>query len=347
MVFSFSVPPRALSDAVAGSYRFLMLSIVLVSSGLLGCSSDTEDVAMNVDLAPFAPLPLTVDVDVDKAELGRLLYHDPTLSADGSVACATCHVVAEGGDDGLPTSLGIGGQVGPINAPTVLNAGFNLAQFWDGRAADLAAQAAGPVTNPKEMGDQTWDAVVARLEGSDDPTGMPYRERFAAVFGAKGISEQTTTEAIAEFERTLITPNDRLDQFLRGNRDALNEVELTGMSAFVALGCADCHFGPALGGEGYTQMNAAYFEGREPTGADLGRFNVTKDPADRFVFKTPLLRNIARTAPYFHDGSVKTLEEAVEKMARFQLGVMLAQEDIDAIAAFLRTLDGELPNVAL
>lgn len=318
---------------------------------MLGCGSDTTD---SPDLAAFTPLRLRAEgVHMEKARLGQALYDETALSADGRVACASCHRIADGGDDDRPVSTGIGGQRGGINSPTVLNAFLNFVQFWDGRAADLAEQAAGPVVNPIEMGREnppwTWDDVVARLASTNDPMGMPYSARFDAVY-TDGITQNNVTDAIAEFERTLVTPNDRFDQYLRGDESALNDQEIRGLSLFVSHGCADadCHAGEGLGGTSFQQMGAAadYFalRGGPITEADAGRFNVTGNERDRHFFKVPLLRNIARTAPYFHDGSAASLSEAVTTMAKVQLGLDLPVDEVDAIVAFLRALDGELPS---
>lgn len=289
----------------------------------------------------LAPLPEAPEVDDTVLALGDRLYHDTALSGDGTVSCASCHDIANGGDDGLPTSEGIGGQMGPINAPTVLNAGLHTAQFWDGRAVDLKDQAAGPVTNSLEMG-ASWDVVVARLTA--DPT---YVEQFAAA-GYDGISQDSITDAIAAFESTLLTPS-RFDAWLEGDDDALTEQELAGLHDFMSAGCTTCHNGPALGGNSYQPMGlvADYFErrGGELTEADLGRFNVTGEESDRHRFKVPSLRNVELTAPYFHDGSHASLRDAVVTMNEVQLGRDISDDQIDNIVAFLGSLTGEIPEV--
>jgi cytochrome c peroxidase len=317
--------------------------LLLLAFAPVGCSvsGDTGADSLPMRAHPsFAPLPTTVPVNEDLAALGRRLYEDPRLSGDGTVACATCHVVAEGGDDGRRTSTGIAGQVGPINAPTVLNAFLNLAQFWDGRAATLEAQALGPVANPAEMGGD-WRVVEAFLAADPD-----YVAAFEQLFGGH-ISADNATAAIAEYERTLVTPDGPFDRFLRGDAGAIGAQAQRGAERFAALGCTDCHYGAALGGARFARFGLAhdYFADRGGlTQADHGRYNVTGAEADRHVFKVPTLRNVALTAPYFHDGSVDTLAEAVEKMAYYQLGVVLGGEETADLVAFLETLTGDLPE---
>jgi cytochrome c peroxidase len=291
----------------------------------------------------FEPLPTSVEVNSAQAELGRRLYHDPHLSGDGTLSCASCHDIAEGGDDGLAVSVGIAGQQGPINAPTVLNSAYNVAQFWDGRAATLEEQAAGPVGNPIEMG-ADWEQVVAYL--AQDPT---YADAFANAY-EDGVTQANATHAIAEFERSLITPNSRFDQYLRGDDEALTDEEKAGFQLFFEVGCATCHNGPALGGRSFQRMGAVndYFADRgEVTEPDYGRFNATGDEADRFHFKVPILRNVELTAPYLHDASAETLEEAVLSMGHYQLGRDLTEAQVAQIVAFLRTLTGDIPDVAM
>lgn len=286
--------------------------------------------------AEITPIPQTVKVDEKKAALGEKLYNDKRLSADGTVSCATCHALHKGGTDRLPTSTGIKGQKGPINSPTIFNSEHNFVQFWDGRAKDLAEQAAGPVENPLEMGDQ-WPEVVKKI--SSDPA---YAKAFQDAYGETP-SKANITHAIAEFERTLITPDSRFDEFLRGNEHAMTATEKEGWQLFQDKGCHACHNGPFLGGNSYQQINPAYFEerGGKMTDADLGRYNVTKKNEDKHFFKVPMLRNVAATAPYFHDGSAKTLEQAVKSMGKYQLGTELTAGETRKIVAFLKTLTGK------
>ena len=286
------------------------------------------------------PIPLVNPFNPDSAKvaLGEKLYHDVRLSGDDTVSCATCHGLDTGGVDGGVTSTGIGGQKGPINAPTVYNAAFNFAQFWDGRAADLKEQAGGPVLNPLEMGAQ-WEPVIEKLKADE-----AYVAAFDATYDGV-ISSDTVTDAIAEFEKTLLTPNSRFDQYLRGDEGALTDEEQQGYKLFLSHECAICHTGVNLGGLTYEKIGLArdYFKmrGGEMTDADLGRFNVTMEETDRSKFKTPTLRNIALTGPYFHDGSAKTLEEAVRTMTLVQSGHELTDEEATQIAKFLNTLTGE------
>lgn len=336
----------------------MRLTFVAVSIALLAAACDrgasapapapsSEGTAAAAPVDPrtsplFAALPERVEVDADKADLGRLLYHDPRLSGDGTLSCASCHNIAEGGDDGQRVSTGINGQLGGINSPTTLNAEYQIAQFWDGRAADLQAQAAGPVANPIEMGAQ-WADVVAFV--ASDATYAPV---FASEY-PDGVTQANITHAIAEFERTLITPAP-WDRYLRGDDAALSAEQRHGLDVFMSTGCTTCHNGTNLGGGSFQKMGVIedYFEDRgNLTAADDGRYAVTQNEADRHFFKVPTLRNVTRTAPYFHDGSTSDLSEAVTTMARYQLGRTLSAEDTAAIVAFLGALDGEIPAVVV
>jgi cytochrome c peroxidase len=287
---------------------------------------------------PIQPIPLTVELDADKVALGDKLYHDVRLSGDDTISCATCHDLAKGGTDQAPSSTGIGGQVGPINSPTTYNSAFFVRQFWDGRAATLEEQAAGPVHNPIEMG-SNWEEVIPKLEKDKE-----YVEAFEALYPEQGISGEAIVDAIATFERSLNTPNSRFDQYLRGNKDAITEEEKKGYELFKASGCATCHVGPAMGGESFERMGlkADYFEDRgNIQDVDHGLTNFTNETEDRHKFKVPTLRNIAVTYPYFHDGQTTDLKEAVKIMAKYQEGLELTDQDADLIAKFLNTLTGE------
>ncbi|MGC7560644.1 cytochrome c peroxidase [Pasteurella sp. PK-2025] len=284
------------------------------------------------------PIPTTLTTDARKVELGYLLYHDGRLSADGSVQCHTCHQLQNGGVDGLDVSVGIHGLKGGINSPTVYNAVFNTAQFWDGRAKDLAEQAGGPPLNPVEMGSKTWDEIVAKFE--QDET---FKQKFLAVYPT--INEANITDAIAEFEKTLITPNSAFDRYLKGDMNALTASQLRGYELFEQHKCDTCHVGVAMGGQSFEYMGLFddYFaaKGTPLTDADQGRFAHTQNPADMHKFKVPTLRNVALTAPYMHDARTDDLKEAVRIMLHYQSGKTLPEKDVADIAAFLESLTGE------
>lgn len=285
---------------------------------------------------PIQPLPRTVQAPRDEVDLGRRLFHDTRLSHDGTISCASCHDLADGGADARVRSRGIDGREGEINAPTVLNATFNFKQFWDGRASTLEEQIDGPVVNSNEMA-TSWSAVTTVLRA--DPA---YVEAFTRVF-PDGITQENVKRAIASFERSLVTPS-RFDRYLRGDASAISGPEREGYELFKDLGCTSCHQGVNVGGNMFQTMGALgdYFADRgNVTRVDLGRFNVTGRDRDRFRFKVPSLRNVALTAPYFHDGYARTLEDAVAIMARYQLGHELAPHEIELLVAFLRSLSGE------
>jgi cytochrome c peroxidase len=298
----------------------------------------SQDATAEFKGEPVQPLPLTVELDMDKVSLGNKLFHERLLSGDNTLNCASCHDLARGGTDQAKVATGIRGQQGPINSPTVYNAMYNIAQFWDGRAKDLQEQAAGPVANPIEMGAQ-WDEVVEKLKQVTE-----YQEAFAKLYPEQGLSKTTVTDAIAVFEQSLVTGNSRFDQYLRGNTAILSSHEIQGYQLF-KTNCASCHLGPALGGLSYEKMGVKrdYFKqrGGELTEADNGRFNVTKQEQDRHFFKVPVLRNIELTFPYFHDGSVDNLAEAVQVMGNVQLGKAFTKDEIAQMVAFLQTLTGE------
>ncbi|MEW8506334.1 MAG: cytochrome-c peroxidase [Candidatus Thiodiazotropha sp.] len=269
--------------------------------------------------------------------LGDKLFHDVRLSQDNSISCASCHVLSTGGTDGRSVSMGIGGAIGDIKAPTVYNSTFNFVQFWDGRAPTLEDQAAGPVHNPVEM-NSNWEEVISKLE--QDPVLV---EEFEALF-EDGISKDNIATAIATFEHSLVTINSRFDRWLKGE-EVLTDQELRGYRLFKSYGCISCHQGTNVGGNMFGFMGAKgdYFKDRQRavTKADMGRYNVTKNPDDRHYFKVPSLRLAAINPPYFHDGSESTLQGAVRIMGRYQLGRELPEDDIEAIVAFLHTLVGE------
>ncbi len=318
----------------------LKINSLLTAAMLAGSVS----VANAWDALPAeAPAPADNPTTPAKVALGKMLYHDPRLSSTGTVSCASCHNVMLGGEDNRPVAMGVNGQTGGRSAPTVWNSAFNAVQFWDGRAESLEAQAAGPVTNPIEMGMKSWDEVVARLESIDG-----YKKAFNDAFGGNPISKDLATKAIAAYERTLITPNSPYDKFVGGEKSALTEQQVRGMNKVAELGCTGCHSGPAFNGPGMFQKFPVYsngmYQAKYHFNKDLGLAEVTKKPDDEHKFKVPTLRNIALTAPYFHNGSVKTLAEAVKVMAKLQLNKDLSDSEIADIVAFLNALTGEFPS---
>lgn len=288
---------------------------------------------------PVRPIDLTAEVDQEKVALGFALFHDTRLSVDNTVSCASCHDLSTAGVDNHQYSHGVDDQVGGVNAPTVYNAVYNFVQFWDGRAKTLADQAAGPPLNPIEMASTSFDEIIAKLQAD-----KPFAKAFTAVF-PDGLTEANITDAIEEFERTLITPNSRFDKWLRGDNEAITADELAGYELFKKYDCATCHVGPNLGGQSYELMGLRrhYFadRGLELTVEDNGRFKETQLERDRHRFKVPGLRNVEHTWPYYHDGTRETLEDAVRDMGIYQSGVELTSLEVDQITSFLKTLTGE------
>ena len=285
---------------------------------------------------PIKPIE-EIEVDPEKVALGRALFHDPRLSKDNTTACVSCHDLANGGDDGLRVSVGIDGKGGTINSPTVFNVGLNFKQFWDGRAETLEEQIDGPVQSPLELG-SLWPELLAKLHAHES-----YPTRFKSLY-PDGINRNNVKNALAEFMKSLTTPNSRFDQWLRGEDDALGALEERGYTLFKLYGCVSCHQGANVGGNMFQVFGVLnnYFERRgNITDADLGRYNVTGEPEDRHAFKVPSLRMAALTAPYLHDGGAATLRDAVDAMFEFQLGRSAPDEDKEAIVAFIKTLPGE------
>lgn len=283
----------------------------------------------------ITPIPLHVEYDKQKALLGKKLFFDTRLSKDNTISCAHCHDLQEGGDDGLEVSLGVGGNKGNINSPTVLNAIFNIAQFWDGRAKNLQEQALGPIHSAVEMG-MTQGELAKKLQDIKE-----YKSFFAKIY-IDGIKIENITDAIAEFEKALITPNSRFDMYLRGDKKVLSDEEKEGYALFKSMGCISCHNGVLLGGNFYQKVGTY-----EPyiVNQNLGRYNVTHNKDDKYFFKVPTLRNISKTAPYFHNGKVLTLQDSIQIMAFYQLGQELEKSKRDLIYKFLLTLDGKLPEI--
>lgn len=288
---------------------------------------------------PIQPIEPAVVTEPEKVELGKKLFFDPRLSRSGFISCNSCHNLSMGGSDNLPSSIGHNWQEGPINSPTVLNSSMSVAQFWDGRAATLQEQAAGPISNPMEM-------ASTHVLALDVLRSIPeYREEFKGIYGSDEIDINRVTDAIAAFEETLVTPNAPFDQWLKGDDDALTEQELAGYQTFKEIGCTACHNGPAAGGTSFQRMGVV-----EPYITDNpaeGRVAVTGKDADRFSFKVPTLRNVELTYPYFHDGAYWELEEAVDLMARLQLGRELSKTDIDNMTAFLKSMTGDQPDFVI
>jgi len=322
--------------------RLITLLSIILALSVISCSSGGVDKAEMKKKAQnfFEPLadkmPGSENDTAERIALGKKLYFEKRLSSDDQISCNTCHLLdpGKGGVDYLPVSLGVGNKKGTRNSPTVLNAGFHIAQFWDGRAADLKEQAGGPVLNPVEMLMADSASVEKKIGAIEE-----YKTDFAAAFpGEKQpITYNNITEAIAAFERTLIT-HDRFDKFLKGDMDALSNEEVEGLGLFMDKGCTTCHIGPLLGGNMYQKSGLVHpYDNQE----DTGKFQVTNKEEDKYFFKVPSLRNIELTAPYFHDGKVETLEQAVKNMAWMQLNKELTDAEIAKIVVFLNSLSDE------
>lgn len=280
----------------------------------------------------ITPLPTSIPYDKEKAMLGKQLYMDTSLSKDGKVSCNTCHDLKRYGVDNEIFSIGADGVLDePFNSPTTFNSVFNFVQFWDGKAKNLADQAKNPFTNPKEMALKDEAEVVKRVEAN-----AKYKASFDKIYGQ--ITMQNITDAIAEFEKTLITPNSPFDRYLNGDENAISSQAKRGWEAFKSNGCVACHQGQNVGGTMYQKIGI--FE-PYPNQENLGRYEITKIESDKMVFKVPSLRNVAKTAPYYHDGSIPTLDACVQFMAYYQLGRFLDQQTVDDIVAFLESLTGE------
>lgn len=280
----------------------------------------------------ITPLPTNIPYDKEKAILGKQLYMDTSLSKDGKVSCNTCHDLKKYGVDNEIFSIGADGVLDePFNSPTTFNSVFNFVQFWDGKAKNLADQAKNPFINPKEMALKDEAEVVKRVEAN-----AKYKASFDKIYGE--ITMQNITDAIAEFEKTLITPNAPFDRYLNGDENAISSQAKRGWEAFKSNGCVACHQGQNIGGTMYQKIGI--FE-PYPNQENLGRYEITKIESDKMVFKVPSLRNVAKTAPYYHDGSIPTLDACVQFMAYYQLGRFLDQQTVDDIVAFLESLTGE------
>jgi cytochrome c peroxidase len=323
--------------------KHILIAFTALIAGQAAFASELRDTALDL----FKPLPSIIPaladnpVTPEKIDLGKALFFDPRMSASGVFSCNSCHNLATGGDDNMPTSIGHGWQKGPRNSPTVLNAVFNEAQFWDGRAVDLAAQAKGPVQAGVEMAN-TPDNVIATLNSMSQ-----YRDWFQASFPGQAdpVTFDNFAKAIEAYEATLITPAP-FDAWLNGDDNALSTEQLAGLELFIDKGCAACHNGVNLGGNGYYPFGLI-----EKPGADIlpendkGRFAVTETADDEYVFRASPLRNIDQTAPYFHSGKVWDLKVAVQIMGESQLGEDLSDAEADKIVAFLNSLSGQMPQV--
>ncbi len=281
---------------------------------------------------PITPIPIKMDIDKKKASLGKELFFDTILSKDNSISCHSCHLLDQGGDDNLQFSVGINGQMGNINAPTVLNAVFNFVQFWDGRAKNLQEQALGPITNHIEMG-HNFNELIPKMEKTH------YKNKFDELY-QDGITPQNITDAIAEFEKTLTTPNSPFDRYLMGDNNAITKDQKEGYELFKNQGCIACHHGINVGGNLYAKFGVI----SQLKSDSKGRFEVTQNEMDKYYFKVPTLRNIELTAPYLHDGRIDELDSVVKFMAHYQLGKSLSEDEVYKIVAFLKSLTGKTNN---
>jgi len=330
--------------------RLLAASVVFI--GLLAWAGTLPPDADLLAAAKeyFEPLP-KVMASADnplsdvKVQLGKMLYYEPRLSKSGVISCNSCHNIATYGVDNMPTSIGHKWAIGDVNSPTTMNAAATVAQFWDGRAEDVEEQAKGPVLNPAEMGIPHEQFAVDRIASIPE-----YKELFKQAFAGQEnpLTYDNMANAIGAFERTLVTPG-RFDKFLEGDTTALTQVEKEGLNAFIERGCTSCHFGATVGGGQFDKFGI-YKPYQELTGStklDEGRFEVTKNEADRFTFKVPVLRNVSRTYPYFHDGTVWSLKDATKIMGEAQLDEEIPEPELKALVAFLNSLTGEIPKDAL
>jgi len=335
--------------------KILILTVLIASFISCADSKKEKKVETNPEYAAlqktaasmFGTLPKVAEnpenpVTAEKVELGKKLYFDNRLSKDNTQSCNTCHNLETYGVDNLSTSPGNNGGFGTRNSPTVFNAALHISQFWDGREPDVEAQAGGPILNPVEMAMPSEKVVVERLSKIDE-----YNTLFSKVFpdDKNPITYKNIQNAIGAFERKLITPS-KFDDFIAGDLNALSTIEKEGLQLFISTGCIACHSGNVLGGNIYQKFGLYddYWKHTKSTKIDEGKFEVTKKESDKYIFKSPSLRNIEKTYPYFHDGSVSDLKEAVSIMAKLQLNKELPENDLNALVAFLNSLTGELPK---
>ena len=306
---------------------------------LVNCIMSLAAYAATPRPEPVQPIKPAVITEPEKVELGKKLFFDPRLSMSGIISCNTCHNLSLGGTDNLKTSIGHKWQAGPVNSPTVFNSSLSIAQFWDGRAANLKEQAAGPIQAEVEM-------AMPHTLAVDVIKSIPgYVDIMQQVYGSPEVNLDRITDAIAAFEETLVTPNSRFDQWLMGDDNAITAKELAGYQLFKNSGCVACHNGAALGGTSFQKMGL--IEPYKTSSPAEGRAAVTGEDQDRFSFKVPTLRNVELTYPYFHDGEAATLEEATDIMGRLQLGRKYSDEEIEMLVAFMKSLTGELPKMEL
>ncbi|AXX91071.1 cytochrome B6 [Malaciobacter molluscorum LMG 25693] len=282
------------------------------------------------------PINSEINYNIQKALLGKKLFFDKRLSKDNTISCASCHDISNGGADNKDFSIGINNRKGNVNSPTVLNSKYNFTQFWNGRARDLKEQINGPVHNPMEMG-STLDKIIDKIS-----TDNYYKKQFELIY-KQGLTKKSLVDAIAEFENALITPDSRFDKYLKGDKKALNKDEIKGYNLFKQNGCISCHNGVNIGGNLFQKMGI--LKEYKSKIDNLGRYNITKDEEDKNYFKVPTLRNIDKTAPYFHDASAKTLHDAVSVMMEYQLGIEPNEDEVNKIVKFLKTLDGQTPKI--
>lgn len=279
---------------------------------------------------PITPIPLEIEFDKDKANLGKELFFEPILSKDNTISCHSCHLLDQGGDDNLQFSFGVGGKIGNMNAPTVFNSTFNFVQFWDGRAKNLQEQAQGPITSEVEMA-HTFEEIIKILNNTD------YKNKFKRIY-KDGVTKDNITDSLAQFQKTLITPNSPFDRYLRGDKNAITKEQKQGYEIFKNQGCIACHHGVNVGGNLYAKFGLI----SELQSDSKGRYEVTKNELDKYYFKVPTLRNIELTSPYLHDGRIEKLEDVVKFMAHYQLGKSLSEEEVKKIVLFLKSLTGDL-----
>lgn len=320
----------------------LMLSLffVFVYSNLTAQTDTTILVSTNTQYSftqvegALQPLPEIIYIDERWRDLGKALFNSPLLSSDNSISCASCHLVDYGGDDGFPVSTGINSATGGRNSPTVLNAAFNFVQFWDGRSTTLAQQVSGPIHNPIEMG-SNWEQVITKLKND-----KLFNNIFQSI-NSDGVTISAVVKAITTYEESLVTRGAAIDQYLLGDENALTQQQQTGFQKFRQYGCITCHQGVNIGGNLFQKIGRID-DAPDSLTTDLGRYGVTAQEHDKYVFKVPSLRNVADTAPYFHNGQISTLYEAIQIMGRLQLGRELSEQDILDLEAFLQSFSADV-----